>query len=762
MKIAPNRRILLVDDMPAIHEDFRKILASRASGCASLDATEAALFGDEPDEVVADFELDSAYQGLDALAKVRQALDAGRPYAMAFVDMRMPPGLDGVETIEQMWQIDASLQIVICTAFSDHPWGEVSARLDMRDRLLILKKPFDVVEISQLANALTAKWQMAQDAALKVARLEDAVQQRTGELSAANEALRVDIIQRTRAEDELKLAASVFHHTMDGVMIIDRARRVVSVNPAFVRISGYSAEQALGQTTDWMRSEQHSQEFYRDMWASVEREGHWQGEMWFQRRDGEAFLSILNIGEVPGSDGLPERYVGVFHDITEMRRKDEHIRHLAFHDALTGLPNRLLLHDRLERAIAVARRDGESLGLMFVDLDRFKAINDSFGHDAGDGLLRELGARLVQCLRESDTVARVGGDEFVALARRVDMSSNYGLVAQKIIAALSLPVAMDGHAMQVGASIGIACYPDDGLDAVELMKHADAAMHAAKAGGRGTYRFFQPSMTDNAVQRLELEMQLRNAVPNGELELFYQPKVLLANGAGCGVEALVRWRHPMLGLLPPGEFIPMAETTGIIGDLGDWVLEEACRQSRAWLMGGLGRIKIAVNVSARQLQQRDLVERLSGLAQQYEISPSDLEIELTESVLMANPKEISGMLVRLRDIGVLVAIDDFGTGYSSLAYLRSLPIDVLKIDRSFVMNADRDEGDAQVIKLIVAFGQALKLEIVAEGVETESQAEFLLSCGCSTAQGYLYSRPRPATEIEAWLREHCVEAMAAS
>jgi diguanylate cyclase (GGDEF)-like protein/PAS domain S-box-containing protein len=758
MSISQNRRILLVDDTSAIHEDFRKILMPQAQGRTALGAVEAALFADEPTAAAAaaSFELDSAYQGQEGLASVQSALQAGLPYAMAFIDMRMPPGWDGVETIARLWQADARLQIVICTAYTDYSWDEVFSRLDIRDRLLILKKPFDAVEVRQLANALTAKWQVTQEAALKLAALEDAVRQRTGELSAANEALRRDIVQRTQAEAELKLTASVFHNTKDGVLILDAARHVVSVNPAFVELTGYSAEQALGQPSSMLRCERQSPEFYRDLWNALEREGHWQGELWVQRRDGEAFLALLKVVMVPGSDGGPERYVGVFHDITEMRRKELHIRHLAFHDALTGLPNRPLLLDRLDQAIASARRDRDPLGLMFIDLDRFKAINDSLGHDAGNSLLKEVADRLSRCLRQADTVARLGGDEFVVLLRRVDMPENYGTVAQRIIASLSMPMTLDGYVVQIGASIGIACFPDDGRDSSELMKHADAAMYAAKAAGRGSYRFFQPSMTDKAMQRLQLEMQLRSAVPNGELELFYQPKVSLDTGVVCGLEALVRWRHPRLGLLPPGEFVPLAEATGIIGALGDWVLEEACRQASAWLAGGLGRIRIAVNISVRQMQRNDLVERIVGLTQQYRIAPSDLEVELTESVLMASPQEIAGVLTRLRDIGVVVGIDDFGTGYSSLAYLRRLPIDLLKIDRSFVSNADRDEGDAQVVKLILALARALKLDVVAEGVETESQAAFLRSCGCSTAQGYLYSRPQPAAKIEEWLRDRRV------
>jgi len=754
----PNRRILLVDDRPAIHDDFRKILAGSGSAGAELDSLEAALFGDEPaDADATSFELDSAFQGQEAEAQVRSALASGRPYAMAFVDMRMPPGWDGVQTIEALWQVDPTLQVVICTAFSDHSWEEVFARIDARDRLLILKKPFDAIEVRQLANALTTKWQMAREAASRMASLEDAVRARTGELRAANEALQRDIVERMRSEAELKLAASVFHNTMDGVMILDPAGRIVSVNPAFTDLTGYALEQAVGQPASMLRCERQGPDFYRDMWTLLEREGRWRGELWNRRRDGEPFLAWLNIVMVPGLDAKPERYVSVFHDITELRRNEERIQHLAFHDALTGLPNRALLHDRLEHAIAAARRDKELLGVMFIDLDRFKAVNDSFGHHSGNALLKELATRLRESVRASDTVARMGGDEFVVLLRGVEATSSCGLVAQTIISRLSMPVTIDGHAMQVGASIGIACFPNDGEGLVDLMKHADAAMYSAKDGGRGTYRFFQPEMTAKAVQRLQLEMQLRNAARSGELELFYQPQVSLDTGATLGVEALVRWRHPQLGLMPPAEFISLAETTGIICALGDWVLEEACRQSRAWFLQGLGRIKIAVNVSARQLQQDDLVERIIHLAQQYEVPLSGLEIELTESVVMANPNEISTILRRLREVGVVVAIDDFGTGYSSLAYLRLLPIDVLKIDRSFVMNVDRDEGDAQVVKLVLAFGQALKLDIVAEGVETERQAEFLRSCGCKTAQGYLYSRPQPAALIEPWLRQNAVK-----
>jgi diguanylate cyclase (GGDEF)-like protein/PAS domain S-box-containing protein len=568
-----------------------------------------------------------------------------------------------------------------------------------------------------------------------------------------------NISQQKLAEAELKLAASVFHNTMDGVMIMDKDGRIMSVNPAFTTITGYGANEVVGRHHSLTRFDEEKSDFYREIWDIVVRDGRWEGEVYNHRKNGETFLEWLSIGVVAEADGKPERYVGVFNDITELKRKDERIRHLAFHDSLTDLPNRELLLDRLQQSIATAQRKKEHLGIMFIDLDRFKAINDSFGHNIGDKLLKEVANRLTACLRKSDTVARMGGDEFVVVLNDVKTPKTYAQLAEKIITRLSKSLVLDGNAMQVGVSIGIACFPEDGTDAIELMKHADAAMYAAKSSGRGTYRFYQATMTERAIQRLQMEMELRNAVLNNELELFYQPQISLGNNEVRGVEALVRWRHPQRGLVPPGEFIPLAEETGIIGDLSDWVLAEACRQSRAWQTQGLGRIKISVNISAKQFQRGDLVERITTLAEQHRISPSDLEMELTENAIMANLEEASQTFTRLRELGVSVSMDDFGTGYSSLAYLRRLPIDILKIDQSFIRNVNSNEEDAQIVKTILALGQALKLTVIAEGVENMNQANFLKSCGCACVQGYLYCRPQPAAELEAWLKQSKLAAV---
>ncbi len=750
---AENRRILLVDDVPEIHEDFRKVLVDPPSA-TDLDDMEAAIFGRRNDPATTGFELDSASQGRDAVAMVRSSLGSGRPYAVAFVDMRMPPGWDGVETAERMWRYDPRIQIVICTAYSDHSWDKVIERLVGGDRLLILKKPFDAIEVYQLASSLTAKWQMTRQAESKRYQLERLVRERTAELRRANRELQEDIAERKRTEAELKLAASVFHHTMNGIMIIDSQARIVSANPAFTAITGYRVDEVSGHPLSLLRSGFNDATTHQAMSDSLARDGCWEGEIWNRRKNGEAFLARLSISRVTGDEGSQERYVGIFNDVTELRRKDERIRYLAFHDQLTGLPNQALLIDRLEESIAFARRDSAPFGIMFIDLDRFKAVNDSLGHDIGNGLLREVACRLRTCLRQSDTVARIGGDEFVLLLRGISSPEEYAGLAKKIIEDISRPIEIARRAIQVGASVGIACFPDDGGDPIELMKHADAAMYVAKSSGRGTFRFFQPEMTAKAEQRLQLEMELRNAVRNGELELRYQPKVSMTTNEMCGVEALVRWRHPTHGLMSPAEFIPLAEEAGIIDELGDWVLEAAFRQSSAWQRTCVEKPRIGINISAKQLEQGDLTGKIASLSERYGVPPSDFEIELTESVIMSNPAAISSVFSRLRQVGVRVAVDDFGTGYSSLAYLRHLPIDVLKIDRSFIKNADRDPSDAQIVKTIIALGRALNLTVIAEGVETRSQMDFLTSCGCPAAQGNLFSRPLTVTEFEAWHTEH--------
>jgi diguanylate cyclase (GGDEF)-like protein/PAS domain S-box-containing protein len=569
------------------------------------------------------------------------------------------------------------------------------------------------------------------------AELEHRVSQRTDELARAN--------------TELSLAASVFRNTMEGVAITDPTPRIVWVNPAFSAITGYAAEEAVGQNPSILRSAHHGVAFYRNLWEALTRDGYWQGEIWNRRKNGEAYLEWLTINRISDEAGNALRYVSVFHDITESRRKDEHIEHLAFHDALTGLANRSLLQDRLNHAVERAQREGGRLAVMFIDLDRFKAVNDGLGHNVGDQLLQEVAQRLSSRLRTMDTVARMGGDEFVVLMEDLHDPSDCAQRAEDLLQAIAEPMEIAGHRLQVGASIGVAFYPEDCVDSVELMKRADAAMYAAKAAGRNTYRFFQSAMLEQTTHRLNLEMALREAATAGQLLLHYQPKVNLASGKLEGVEALVRWNHPQRGMVSPGEFISVAEESGLIGVIGGWVIDEVCRQLADWRARGLPPMRVAFNVSAKQLGDGNLAERILAATRAVDIAPALLEVELTESVVMANPEHVAQLFARLRRIGVTIAIDDFGTGYSSLAYLRRLPIDVLKIDRTFVAAAEREDEDAQIVITILALANALKLTAVAEGVETAAQRDLLKYLGCDLAQGYFFSRPLPAPEIEQWL-----------
>jgi diguanylate cyclase (GGDEF)-like protein/PAS domain S-box-containing protein len=561
-----------------------------------------------------------------------------------------------------------------------------------------------------------------------------------------------DISESRRAEAETLLAASVFHNTAEAIVITDTEARIISVNPAFTEITGYSPEEAIGQQPRLLKSDHHEAAFYQLMWHELTDRGQWKGRIWNRRKDGEAFLAWQTITAVRDERGTVVRYVSVFNDMTEVHRKDEHIRHQAYHDALTGLPNRLLLQDRLGHAVEIARRESERLAVMFIDLDRFKLVNDSLGHDVGDLLLIEVTNRLLGALRRSDTIARLGGDEFVVVVSAFDGVGEVAEVAEKIIASVVEPMEIKGHEVHVGASIGIALFPEDGDDHTTLMKGADTAMYRAKAAGRNTFRFYDPGMDGAAVERLNLEAALRHAIEDGEFRLYYQPKIALASGRLAGAEALIRWISPERGVVGPDVFIPVAEDTGLIVRIGDWVLSEACRQMAEWRRRGR-EVKVAVNVSARQFLDPLFADKVAAHLAQAGLEPSMLEIELTESTVMADPERAVTQLTQLRAVGVAVSVDDFGTGYSSLAYLKRLPLDTIKIDRSFVHQVDQDDENAAIVRAILGLGDALGMATIAEGVETAGEESHLQTSGCISAQGYRFAKPLPADEFEAWMAE---------
>ncbi|MDO7899567.1 putative bifunctional diguanylate cyclase/phosphodiesterase [Pseudomonas citrulli] len=612
LSVPANRRILVVDDTPAIHQDFRKILSAGSSGDDSLDDTESLLFG-TPQVTRPQFQIDSAYQGEEALELVKRAQAEGQPYALVFADMRMPPGWDGLQTIERLWEADPRLQIALCTAFSDYSWESMAERIEFDDQLLILKKPFDTLEIRQMASAMTWKWQLAQDAARKMRSLERTIEERVQEL--------------------LKVS------------------------------------------------------------------------------------------------------------------------HLLQYDVLTELPNSMLLGDRLTQAMAQCRRHDRQLAVMFLGLDRFKRVNNALGHPVGDEMLKRVARALSTVVRESDSVFRYGSDEFVVVLGDISDSQQTKGVAEKLLAAVSTPQPIDGHDLTVTASLGVSVYPTDGFDAVALIKKAETAMRNVKEAGPNDYRFFTEDMNRRARQQQTIESGLRLALQRKEFVLHYQPKLDLTSGKVVGVEALVRWNRPDHGLVYPSDFIPVAEDSGLIVPLSQWVLQEACQQARTWQDQGMRPLYLSVNVSAIDFRQRGFVDGIARTLKETGLDPTQLELEITESVLMQNIDTTVATLRSIKQLGVRLAIDDFGTGYSSLSYLQKFPVDVLKIDQSFVGDLSIDSNDAKLVSTIISLGKGLNLHIIAEGVETLEQLDFLRAHQCEEAQGYFFSKPVEPQAFVQWMAE---------
>jgi diguanylate cyclase (GGDEF)-like protein/PAS domain S-box-containing protein len=558
-----------------------------------------------------------------------------------------------------------------------------------------------------------------------------------------------DVTRRHLAEEKLRLAAAVFENTHDGIIITNARGLIVAVNRAFTTITQYPPEEAIGRTPSLLKSGRHDKDFYQSIWNDLREHGHWQGEIWNRRKDGEVYPELLTISSVPGDDGAVSHYVAVFTDISKLKRSEEQLRHLAHHDTLTDLPNRMLLHSRLEHSLARAHREQHKVVVMFLDLDHVKNVNDSLGHPAGDELLTLVAQRLLGRLREEDTLARIGGDEFVLVLEDLHNPDEAARIAGEIIEILSRsPFRLSsGHEIFIGASIGISFYPDDGQDGIQLVRNADAALYQAKKAGRNTYRFYTEELTRKAQQRLSLETRLRKALDADELTVFYQPQIDLASGRLVGMEALARWRHPEKGLISPAEFIPLAEESGLIVPLGEQILRKAMIQARTWHLDGHAGLRVAVNLSSHQLQRPDLSNQLRTLLEETGLDPGCLELEITESMLLEQGPNVLRNLEHIHSLRVCLSIDDFGTGYSSLTYLKRLPVHKLKIDQSFVRGIPDDPRDMQIAATIIAMARNLQLEVLAEGVETEAQLAYLRSKGCDTGQGYYFSPPVPAEEL---------------
>ena len=555
-----------------------------------------------------------------------------------------------------------------------------------------------------------------------------------------------------RSNAELRQAATVFENTQEGIMICDAAQRVTAVNAAFIRITGYASNESVGRTPQMLRSDRHDADFHAALAQALEVDGHWQGEIWNRRKNGEEFPGWASINAIRNESGGISHYAEVFSDITALKESAARLHQLAHHDPLTGLPNRLLLDARTEHALTRAARHGHQVAVMFIDLDRFKNVNDTLGHPAGDLLLQQVARRISGCVREQDTVSRLGGDEFTVLLEDVDEPGAVGTVARKILGVLSEKIDLFGHGVYISGSIGISLYPDDGTDATTLFKHADSALYRAKEQGRDNYQFYTVELTTQAEVRLEIENDLREALIAQQFELYYQPQVDLRSGRINGMEALLRWHHPHRGLILPADFIPLAEETGIIVPLGAWVLATACTQARSWLDSGIEMVPISVNLSPRQFRQPDLVGMITQTLAASGLPASYLELEITEGLAMYNVEESIDVLHHLKELGVQIAIDDFGTGYSSLSYLKRFPIDRIKIDLSFVQNITTNPDDAAISEAIITMSHSLSRKVIAEGVETAAQREFLAARRCDEMQGYHYSRPASALDMERMLR----------
>ncbi|WP_428604414.1 EAL domain-containing protein [Sedimenticola sp.] len=561
-------------------------------------------------------------------------------------------------------------------------------------------------------------------------------------------ALRDRRIALEHSQENLHLAQQVIKASRDGIMVTDAKGFIQSVNPAFTRITGYSAEESIGNTPALLKSGRHDTAFYQKMWSAVHNDGYWAGEVWNRRKNGEIYPEWLSINAIRNHKGEITKLAAILSDITDRKKSEEQIKNLAYYDVLTGLPNRRLFHDRLKVAIANAHRHNHLLGMVFIDLDLFKRINDTLGHSTGDQLLVEVAQRIQNEMREGDTAARMGGDEFTLLLQEIDDADAAVAMVHRVINAISRPITLANNTLYITASIGISIYPYDGNNSETLIRNADTAMYRAKDDGRNSYQLYTATMNATSLEHLAMESNLRKAIKDQEFTLHYQAKVMAGSGKVTGVEALIRWQHAELGYISPALFIPLAENIGIIPELGDWVMQTAINQCREWIQMGMDGFRIAVNVSARQLIQSNFSEQVIAMLNAAEVAPHYLELELTESALMERPDDVVPMLTALKSRGVHISVDDFGTGYSNFGYLKRLPINKLKIDLSFIRDVPTNQDDSELVSAMIAMAHKLSLSVVAEGVENRQQVEFLKRHQCDELQGYFITRPMPAKSIE--------------
>lgn len=738
-----NLKIIVIDDNVSIHRDFIKILTTNTG--SELDKLKMQIFDEKTSDVISlpKFQIDTASQGNEGVERIKQALDQGNPYALAFVDVRMPPGWDGIETIKHIWELDQDIQIVICTAYSDYSWEETISQLGLNDNLLILKKPFDNVAVRQLACALTKKWQLMQDARKFTSTLKQQVEDRTVSL-----------------QESLSLVKATLESSNDGVLVINNQGEIVDYNQSFINM--WKVPRAILDT----KVESKLLEFMNDQLMNPSKFHDDMEEL-------HANQDSIKIDIIDFKDGVIFEYytqpqkinnqiigrVFDFRDITKRANLEKSLEHQARHDALTGLPNRIMLHERILQAKKISEKNNSLFALFFIDFDRFKLINDSLSHAVGDDLLRAASDRLKSSIRPEDTLARLGGDEFVIILTNIQKEEYILERALKVINIFQVPFNISGKEVTITASIGISIFPKDGKTGDNLLRNADAAMYCAKEKRGNNFQLYTDEMNSKSLAKLDHEAQFRHAMANNELFLCYQPQINLKSGKIVSAEALVRWQHPEKGILLPLDFIPLAEETGLIVQLGEWVMRKACAQNKAWQDAGLSPIRVAVNVTAQQFAHQNLVELVRDILKETQLSPEYLELELTENVIVSNI-EIINAVIELKKLGVTIAIDDFGTGYSSLSYLKKIPLDRLKIDSSFVQHITNAEDDEVIIRAVISMAKSLNLEVLAEGVETQDQINFLKAHECGDVQGFYFSKPLNIQELEDFLKDSVNTKMA--
>ncbi|MCE3043994.1 EAL domain-containing protein [Legionella sp. 16cNR16C] len=737
-------RIIIIDDNPAIHQDFIKVLTTEKRS-PLFDKLDMELFGEtQPKEnlnLLPEFQIDTASQGMEGVEKIKTAYYSGKPYALAFVDIRMPPGWDGIETIKRMWEIDREIQVVICSAYSDYSWEETVTNLGMTDNLLVLKKPFDKVAVRQLACALTKKWILSKESKSHTESLNRIVKERTESL-----------------QQSLSLLRATIESSADGILVVNLDKKIIDYNTKFVAM--WEIPESIMDLGNQTLMLEYMVEQLQDAGELLSQIDHLSDNI----NEISQIVVKFKTGRILECRSQPHRInyetvgrVWSFRDITDQALLEQKLEYQATHDPLTGLPNRVLLHDRIQQAIASSARHERYFAIIFFDLDRFKLVNDSYSHQFGDELLCAVAKRLSSLVREEDTLARLGGDEFVMLIPELNKSEASLNVAHKILMLFTQPFMILGKEINTSASIGISIYPTDGKTANTLLKHADLAMYMAKEQGGNQLKFYINQLNHQSLKRLKQENELRRAISNQEFFLLYQPQFDVNQTRLLALEALIRWQHPENGVILPLDFIPVAEDSGLIIPIGEWVIREVCRQIIEWRDRGLPLVRVAVNVATHQLKQWNFAETVQSILNEYQIPAEYLEIEITENVIITHV-EVQRMIHELNKIGVKIVLDDFGTGNSSLNYLKQIHIDRLKIDQSFVQNISKSRSDEVIIEAIIAMARSLNFRVLAEGVESENQMNFLKDQECDEIQGYLLSKPLNADSMEQLLRKASIAA----